>query len=107
MTEKQYASRDIRALGKHYTTHVEAMTAEGLHAKSAIAAELAHRDAEIERQAAAELEGTAGFDIDSLNGLLREMLDAMERYEMDTHDTPPFEHRKLMDRARLAVAPND
>ena len=49
MTEKQYASRDIRALGKHYTTHVEAMTAEGLHAKSAIAAELAHRDAEIER----------------------------------------------------------
>ena len=59
------------------------------------------------RQAAAELEGTAGFDIDSLNGLLREMLDAMERYEMDTHDTPPFEHRKLMDRARLAVTPNE
>lgn len=43
-----YAKRDARALGDHYTRHVEAMTAEGLHAKSAIAAELAWRDQRIE-----------------------------------------------------------
>jgi hypothetical protein len=42
-----YACRDIESLGEHYARHVEAMTAEGLHAKSAIAAELAHRDAAI------------------------------------------------------------
>lgn len=47
MTE--YARRDIEGLGKHYTKHVSAMTSEGLHSKSDIAAELAWRDAEIER----------------------------------------------------------
>lgn len=45
----QYAQRDHRALGEHYLRHVSAMTGEGLHAKSDIAAELAWRDAEIER----------------------------------------------------------
>lgn len=45
----QYAPRDHRALGEHYLRHVSAMTGEGLHAKSDIAAELAWRDAEIER----------------------------------------------------------
>ena len=45
----QYAKRDHRALGEHYLRHVSAMTGEGLHAKSDIAAELAWRDAEIER----------------------------------------------------------
>jgi hypothetical protein len=44
-----YAERDHAAQGDHYTRHVSAMTREGLHAKSAIAAELAHRDMEIER----------------------------------------------------------
>jgi len=45
----QYAKRNHRALGEHYLRHVSAMTGEGLHAKSDIAAELAWRDAEIER----------------------------------------------------------
>ncbi len=45
----QYAQRDHRALGEHYLRHVSAMTGEGLHAKSDIAAELAWRDQEIER----------------------------------------------------------
>ena len=45
----QYAKRDHLALGEHYLRHVSAMTGEGLHAKSDIAAELAWRDAEIER----------------------------------------------------------
>jgi ATP-dependent protease HslVU (ClpYQ) peptidase subunit len=45
----QYAKRDHMALGDLYVRHVSAMTGEGLHSKSAIAAELAWRDAEIER----------------------------------------------------------
>ena len=47
MTE--YAERDIDSseLAPHYSKHVMAMTAEGLHSKSDIAAELAWRDARI------------------------------------------------------------
>lgn len=47
----EYAERDIMAddIGQHYAKHVNAMTTEGLHAKSDIAAELAWRDAENER----------------------------------------------------------
>jgi len=48
-TEQHYADRNHEAQGLHYLTHVSAMTAEGLHRKSAIAAELAHRDIEIAR----------------------------------------------------------
>jgi hypothetical protein len=48
-TDKLYAERDVIAQMQHYVRHVEAMTAEGLHSKSDIAAELAHRDIEIER----------------------------------------------------------
>jgi len=47
--KKLYAQRDIELLGEHYIKHVSAMTGEGLHKKSDIAAELAWRDAEIER----------------------------------------------------------
>lgn len=44
---KQYAERDIESLdeaGGFYSRHVSAMTGEGLHSKSSIAAELGHRD---------------------------------------------------------------
>ncbi len=47
---KLYARRDHQALGEHYLKHLGAMTAEDLHAKSDIAAELAYRDAHIEHQ---------------------------------------------------------
>lgn len=43
-----YAKRDIEHQA-HYTAHVDAMTKEGLHSKSDIAAELAHRDAQIDK----------------------------------------------------------
>ena len=46
---KLYAPRDHIAQGEHYLQHIDAMTGECLHAKSDIAAELAHRDIEIER----------------------------------------------------------
>ena len=47
MSDLLYADRDIEELddnGNHYCRHVSAMTGERLHSKSAIAAELAHRD---------------------------------------------------------------
>lgn len=44
-----YDERDHEAQGDFYLRHIAAMTYEGLHAKSAIAAELAHRDMEITR----------------------------------------------------------
>jgi len=50
--KKQYAERDAIALdraGGYYLRHVYAMTKEGLHGKSDIAAELAFRDMEIDR----------------------------------------------------------
>ena len=47
MMEKLYADRDIETQGQIYMNHVNAMTAEGLHSKSDIAAELAHRDIRI------------------------------------------------------------
>lgn len=50
MTERlQYPDVDPRTVEPYYSRHVEAMTAEGLHAKSDIAAQLAWRDAEIAR----------------------------------------------------------
>lgn len=50
--QKLYAERDIMALddaGNYYCKHVSAMTGEKLHSKSDIAAELAHRDYEIDK----------------------------------------------------------
>lgn len=52
-TEKLYAERDSDDLCEYYFRHVMAMTAEGLHAKNKIAAELAWRDREIDRLRAA------------------------------------------------------
>ena len=44
---KLYAKRHGWDLEPHYSRHVSAMTAEGLHSKADIAAELAFRDARI------------------------------------------------------------
>lgn len=57
-----YEERDHLALGDDYLRHVDAMTREGLHAKSAIAAELAYRDARI-RQLEAALTWRAVEDV--------------------------------------------
>jgi hypothetical protein len=45
---KLYPPQDPIELGAHYTRHIEAMTAEGLHSKADIAEQLAWRDLEIE-----------------------------------------------------------
>lgn len=47
-----YAERDLMQLdkdGSYYCRHVSAMTREGLHSKSDIAAELGFRDSKIDR----------------------------------------------------------
>jgi lambda repressor-like predicted transcriptional regulator len=46
---KLYAERDIIEQGDYYSRHTSAMTGEDLHSKSDIAAELAHRDIEIDK----------------------------------------------------------
>lgn len=48
-TATLYATRDHYALSPQFERHMLALTAEGLESKSAIAAELAFRDIEIER----------------------------------------------------------
>lgn len=45
--KKLYGERDIFLQAEYYCNHISAMTAEGLHGKSEIAAELAHRDMRI------------------------------------------------------------
>ncbi len=56
-----YERRDTEDLGEHYFRHVDAMTRERLHEKNHIAAELAWRDAEIER-----LRNALAFQIERL-----------------------------------------
>lgn len=70
MSDKLYADRDIVKQGQEYVKHVSAMTAEGLHEKSDIAAELAHRDVEIQalRARCEKLETVAGLVREFLRG---------------------------------------
>ncbi len=51
----EYEERDIEELGEHYTKHLVAMTMEDLHCKTAIAAELAFRDKQIEELTAKKM----------------------------------------------------
>jgi hypothetical protein len=46
---KLYTERDIIEQGDYYSRHTSAMTGEGLDRKSDIAAELAHRDIQIDQ----------------------------------------------------------
>lgn len=68
--ERLYSVRDHQAQGDYYLRHVSAMTGEGLHAKSAIAGELAHRDMVIDAQAA---------EIEALQHKLRVAEETLER----------------------------
>jgi hypothetical protein len=88
---KQYAERDASALdeaGGYYIRHVSAMTKEGLHSKSDIAAELAFRDMQIDQlnqrinQLLTERNAT-GLAIDhALNGVLPEQHGLLSRLQM-------------------------
>ncbi len=88
---KQYAERDASALdeaGGYYIRHVSAMTKEGLHSKSDIAAELAFRDLQIDQlnhrinRLLTERNAT-GLAIDhALNGDLPEQHGLLSRLQM-------------------------
>src|SRR5690606_32041610 len=74
-----YADRDPSKLEPWYSQHVSAMTAEGLHSKSDIAAELAHRDRQIrelmERIVALEQQNEAlASRLDSAENAMREVV---------------------------------
>lgn len=51
LEEKLYAEQNPIKLGKYYTDHVMAMTAENLHSKADIAKQLAWRDKKLDAQA--------------------------------------------------------
>lgn len=70
---KLYAERDVIAQKEYYTKHVDHMTCEGLHSKSDIAAELAHRDIIID-----ELKSAAGMALGSLTGGMDGTWDAFD-----------------------------
>lgn len=75
--KKHYAHRNLIRQGCTYAQHVEAMTAEALHSKSGIAAELAHRDlriASLEQSLAA-----AQADAERYRGLRKYMVRATAR----------------------------
>jgi hypothetical protein len=83
----EYAKRDHMMLdrqGGHYSRHVSAMTAEGLHAKSDIAGELAFRDwkiaALLDRLDAAEKELTTLWEAIGLASTIKSDM------EIDTSD---------------------
>ena len=90
---KQYAERDAMAMdmaGNYYCRHVSAMTEEGLHAKSDIAAELAWRDMQIDRLRAALAEVVPAFNMtriimecqaarDDAGAIVERCLEAMRR----------------------------
>lgn len=57
-----YATRDVEAQGEYFMRHLEAMTAEKLHSKSDIAAELAQRDILLSAVASALNEWVDYFD---------------------------------------------
>lgn len=71
-----YAERDFKEHAEYYGKHVSAMTAEGLHDKSDIAFELAHRDMLIDKLKA---------EIEELNSLQDSYLSDIgsEVYDID------------------------
>ena len=78
--QKLYADRDIMwldELGNHYSKHVQAMTAESLHSKSDIAAELAFRDVSI----AILKQRIAKMHIDALVGLSDKDAEILKAHE--------------------------
>ncbi|MDU2018784.1 MAG: hypothetical protein E6736_00795 [Leclercia adecarboxylata] len=92
MSEKIYAERDIIGMdskGGHYCRHISAMTREGLHSKSDIAAELGFRDmviAELEAKCAAlaaELQAVKNYRPQPSGAAMMEALDAFYEYHED------------------------
>jgi len=81
-----YDERDAAELEPHYSRHVSAMASEGLHRKSAIAAELAMRDkriAELERELAKASEFNCSLELQELRNCERNVGQAIDRIAVD------------------------
>lgn len=75
---KHYKERDIESLGNYYSQHIGAMTTEELYDKSDIAAELAHRDYEID-QLRKQLDSINELHDDLINQLAGNQLASTEQ----------------------------
>lgn len=98
----QYAERDIEELddrGGYYCRHVSAMTGEGLHSRSAIAAELGHRDMMNDRMARLITEREQ--QIDALAAGLREALEMA--HEVDQYGTIDLERKEQVARLESLI----
>jgi hypothetical protein len=87
---RRYAERDIVKQGQPYCDHVSAMTVEGLHAKSAIAAELAHRDIEI---------ATLTAELGAMRASVRGACELIELYFSEAGETNPQTRAEWMQEA--------
>ena len=94
--ENQYAERDHEEQGEHYMRHLSAMTGEGLHDKSAIAGELAHRDIIIDQLKGAinkpGVRETTGGAVVIQNKPRSAMLNGIAKY-IQTEINAALEHR--------------
>jgi len=89
-----YSGRDPEAQGDHYLRHIDRMTVEELHSKSAIAAELAHRDIEIGK-------------LKALNTELAAVAAAFVSYDVKDHDDHVemmLDYAAMLKAARAALA---
>lgn len=93
-TARLYGDRDPVAQGKYFLRHMDAMTAEGLHSKAAIAEELAHRDILIDQLQTA-LAAYKGRDaakqlvINQLEALNAELVKALQEVKAVLESNPP------------------
>lgn len=79
---KQYENRDPFELGEYYHRHADAMTAEGLHEKADIAAELAYRDKRIDELLQALF--------NSKNEAFKGNIEAVNKLGLDVMDLQPI-----------------
>ena len=104
MSKKLYAERDIVEQGDYYSRHTSAMTGEGLHSKSDIAAELAHRDIEIDHLQS-EVERLRGRCADLESALMPFAAEAeyVPDYAVDMHLNYIMDDAEVLERASFTA----
>jgi len=109
MTVKIYAERDLMALdkeGNHYCRHISAMTSEGLHSKSDIAAELGWRDMQItELQRKVEALAVENASLKAVSDDRRQFI--MSGVQLGYIKVPTAETDPALETIRLAVSPQE
>ena len=88
-----YEERDLDVLGEHFHAHMNAMTNEDLRSKSDIAAELAHRDVELEK--CQRLIRQMKVDNHYLQDAVRDYIESVEKGSAD-HASSRLKFKKLL-----------